>query len=772
MNKVVRLAWISTLLATAGPAMAQGVWSHMLNGRFADMAAAAEANIKSPADETTANLAPLCFALQKIRNYEKMFACVRKLEARIATGDKQHCPIFCFGNGADMTALPATLKAAAHLELGEYREAIEDGQRALSLNNPNGGDGLIPPKGYPIEVLPVLVSASVMIGDKAQAERYLKELEEHDIPLFSPGSFWWRNLRPVALARADLALGKYKEALENLQGESMVLTRALGTVFIGKDIAAVYEIPKFLMRAKAQVEVGNREDAKRTLDTLLDDPRIADQGDIHWLALYERARIAESEGRIGEAIDFYRRAIEIIEKQRASLATEAGKIGFVGDKQTVYERLVALLVAQDRAPEAFEYVERSKARALVDMLASKKDFATSVTDPEKARLILAQLDSADLAARSQHVTAENPGETGIRSLDIARAEIRAAVPDLSTLVTVTAVPPDELRSLVGDQETLIEYYYQGKELYAFVLDRQRLAAFKLNAEGLADEVQSFRRALQDPGSAAWQEGARELHSRLWQPIVSAIGGANIIIVPHGALHYLPFAALQDTEGKLVIDRHGLRFLPSASVLKYLKPPVQQKEGLLLALGNPDLGNAALDLKFAEDEARSVAKLFPQSRLLVRKDASESNLKKAGSVFSRIHFATHGKFQADEPLSSGLYLAKDADNDGILTVSELYSMKLDSDLVTLSACETGLGKVANGDDVVGLTRGFLYAGSRSIVASLWSVDDKATATLMETFYQGLPTLSKREALRASQLKTRETFPHPFFWAAFELTGRED
>jgi CHAT domain-containing protein len=100
------------------------------------------------------------------------------------------------------------------------------------------------------------------------------------------------------------------------------------------------------------------------------------------------------------------------------------------------------------------------------------------------------------------------------------------------------------------------------------------------------------------------------------------------------------------------------------------------------------------------------------------------------------------------------------------------MSLDADLVTLSACETGLGKVNNGDDVVGLTRGFLYAGSRSIISSLWSVDDKSTAVLMTAFYQNLLAADKREALRQAQIKVRGAHPHPFFWAAFQLTGRDD
>ncbi|MBI2509532.1 MAG: CHAT domain-containing protein [Betaproteobacteria bacterium] len=142
------------------------------------------------------------------------------------------------------------------------------------------------------------------------------------------------------------------------------------------------------------------------------------------------------------------------------------------------------------------------------------------------------------------------------------------------------------------------------------------------------------------------------------------------------------------------------------------------------------------------------------------------------MFPRIHLATHGKFQAESPLDSGLMLARDGENDGLLRVGELYSMDLDAELVTLSACETGLGKVDNGDDVVGLTRGFLYAGARSIVASLWSVEDRATAELMKAFYEGLQGAGKRDALRQAQLKTRAAFPHPYFWAAFQLVGRPE
>jgi CHAT domain-containing protein len=205
---------------------------------------------------------------------------------------------------------------------------------------------------------------------------------------------------------------------------------------------------------------------------------------------------------------------------------------------------------------------------------------------------------------------------------------------------------------------------------------------------------------------------------------------------------------------------------------YLRTDHPSKTGKLLALGNPDLGNARFDLPNAQVEAVNVAALFPASRALVRLDASKTAIRELGNGFSILHFATHGKFNADEPLSSGLYLAKGNEADGVLTVGDLYTLRWDTDLVTLSACETGLGKVANGDDVIGLTRGFLYAGARSIVASLWEVDDAATEQLMVSFYRNLETHDKREALRLAQIETRKTYPHPNFWAAFQLVGRAD
>ena len=156
--------------------------------------------------------------------------------------------------------------------------------------------------------------------------------------------------------------------------------------------------------------------------------------------------------------------------------------------------------------------------------------------------------------------------------------------------------------------------------------------------------------------------------------------------------------------------------------------------------------------------------------MLRKEATEEAFKRLAPGFRYIHVASHGEFNASDALQSRLMLVKSDSDDGSLSVGELYGVRLDADLVTLSACETGLGKVLNGDDVLGLTRGFLYAGTSNVAASHWPVDDLATAELMKRFYQnllkGVPML---DALRQAQIEIRREFPHPFYWAAFFLTG---
>ena len=225
---------------------------------------------------------------------------------------------------------------------------------------------------------------------------------------------------------------------------------------------------------------------------------------------------------------------------------------------------------------------------------------------------------------------------------------------------------------------------------------------------------------------------------------------------------------------------------------------------MLAFGNPDLGDPEKNLEFAELEAKEVKAAYPESSVYIRKEATEEKSKALSANHDILHFATHAKLNEDDPLSSAVLLAREDKEDGRLEVREIFGMDLKANLVVLSGCETGLGKLSTGDELVGLTRAFIYAGTPSVVASLWSVDDSSTAHLMASFYRNLKTMSKVEALRQAQLelirgegrsdmltrrgvggigKLGETVKsefvsqdpisistsHPYFWAPFILVG---
>ncbi len=530
---------------------------------------------------------------------------------------------------------------------------------------------------------------------------------------------------------------------------------------------AVEDASNALIYAQSLARVGKTNEARAMLDTLLALPEIRAMGNLYWVALYERSLIALQEGKRAQAIELLQQSVEAIESVRSTISFEAAKIGFAGDKQAVYAALVGALAAAGNWNDAFLIVERAKARALVDLLAQRRELAPPAAVDAKVRELFARASTVDAASG---LPVDDEAVRGVKIVAAARAELASSAPEAASLVSVQRVSIGEIAARIANDETLIDYYRAGDDLYALVLAGTTVKGFKLSAKGLDEEVRSFREALERRDPTAVERG-RPLYDRLIRPLLGDIQGSKLTLSAHGVLHYLPFVALSDGDAFL-IDRFSVRLIPSAATLVYLRADTPNKAGRLLALGNPDLGNARFDLPNAQVEAVSVAAMFPDSKALLRAEASKTAVKELGNGFSILHFATHGKFNADSPLSSGLYLAKGAEADGVLTVSDLYTLRWDVDLVTLSACETGLGKVANGDDVMGLTRGFLYAGARSIVASLWEVDDAATERLMVSFYRNLAGHDKREALRLAQIETRASYPHPAFWAAFQLVGRAD
>ena len=529
---------------------------------------------------------------------------------------------------------------------------------------------------------------------------------------------------------------------------------------------AVEDVSNALIYAESLLRIGKSNEARKMFDTLLALPEIRAMGNLYWVALYERSRIELKDGKSERAIGLLEQSIAAIESVRSTISFEAAKIGFAGDKQVVYAALVGAHAQAGNWQQAFLIAERAKARALVDLLAQRRDLAPPPQVDDKVRELFAQASHDGVVGLPGTETAVR----GIKLVTEARTSLAGTAPESASLVAVQRVAITEIAARLAKDETLIDYYRAGDDLYALLLNGSTVKGVKLSAKGLDEEVRAFRDAIARRDASTGERG-RALYNRLILPIAAEIRGKQLTISPHGVLHYLPFAALSDGK-EYLLDRYSIRLIPSAGTLVYLKTQQASKAGKLLALGNPDLGNPQYDLPGAQTEAIKVVALFPQSRALLRQDASKSSIKELGNGFSILHFAMHGKFDADQPLSSGLYMAKGKEADGVLTVSDLYTLRWDADLITLSACETGLGKIANGDDVIGLSRGFLYAGAGSIVASLWEVDDAATEQLMLSFYRNLNSHDKREALRLAQIKTRKSYPNPTFWAAFQIVGRAD
>lgn len=713
---------------------------------------------------TTRDQHALCYAYSKTKRYTRLLACLDALEGKIRGGDRR---TRLFGL-SDATPAVHIMRSEAFIELGRYPEAIDEASKAVSWLKEDGSDDW----DMMFNALAASSLAQTLSGDEEGGWRTEKELNAIKPSLLSD----YINAKAFALARARMGLKDYRGVIEAIRGDTsfavnVFLDRLVsGSFLTGINNWVWAELPRAFMLNKALLEDGQIAEAKQGFDRLLGIPQVKENGEIYWLLLNDRGRIAEKEGQIEDALKYYRQAIQIVEGQRASINTEASKIGFVGDKQALYGRVIDLARQLNRPLLAFEYIERSKSRALVDLLASREERTPLAARDSNVQIALDKYRSAQESAGVQLPVDMSGSDTGNRRLAVATQaeELRSKDPGLASLVTVSALPASEIQTYIHNDEALIEFFGFGDSLYGIAMNGKDSLVLRFDAKRLDADTREFRTLIQDQ-SAKISSMAISLYGQLIKPFDTIIGTRNLLLVPHGPLHYLPFAALSDGTSVL-IARRNLRFLPSTSVQRYLRPHRKPVPENVLIFGNPDLGDKRLDLPGAEEEAKLLAGLLPGSQILTREKATETSFKKLAGKFNFLHIASHGQFKSDSALDSRLLLAKDGENDGSLTVRELYDLRLDADLVTLSACETGLGKVLGGDDLIGLTRGFLYAGTSNIVASLWEVSDEATAILMKQFYNLMKSgVPKKEALRQAQLLLQKTHPNPDAWAAFYLTG---
>ncbi len=527
--------------------------------------------------------------------------------------------------------------------------------------------------------------------------------------------------------------------------------------------------------AKSLLETDRVDEARERFDVILNYESIPTYRDIYWVSLAERARIAEAEGDIEAAIDLNRQAIEVIESIRSTILTDLGRIGFVADKQDIYANLIALLVQEKQYKLAIEYVERAKGRALVDLLSSKTNFATAPGDSINTPRLF-QTYMAEETELLSDTSVGNPNLFATRRSAQRQAKkiLTQEAPWQALLATVPPLSLDELIDSVSAKETIVGYYTHKGRWMVFVIGYNRSPVIQEIKPGDVEQsVSGFRKVLEEPSnreSQAYLNKAEQLYRSLIGPIEHLLEGSEIVtFLPSGPLFYLPFGALY-TGHEFLVEKYALRVLPNASVLSVLRP-VDKVSQSMLVLGNPYREKEG-DLPFAELESKAVAQLSTGALLLIREKATDVIFRQTSGDYGYIHIASHAEFVETQPLASRLLLSPTGESSGDIYLNDLFNLELDANLVVLSACQTSLSQVANGDELIGLSTGFLYAGTSGIIGSLWQIEDESTAFLMEKFYRRLVEgYTPERALQDAQLTAlaHSQYRHPYYWAAFQFTG---
>ncbi|MEQ8973825.1 MAG: CHAT domain-containing tetratricopeptide repeat protein [Coleofasciculus sp. C1-SOL-03] len=492
----------------------------------------------------------------------------------------------------------------------------------------------------------------------------------------------------------------------------------------------------------------------------------------------------QTQGNMAQAIQFYQQAIELKESIQSEIQVEEFNASFSRQQEDNYERLIKLLWDQGDFQAALNYVERTKARAFLNQLANSRiDFRAGA---DHKLLEQEQALKTEIITLRQHlITLRNRPRNQWDTDTIAKTEnqlasrekddqdlllqIKIQNPETANLITVDVASLSEIKELIDTDTTLVEYFVTEKRTLAFIITKNSFQTVTLNAtrEQLTEEIIRFRE-LADIDKIHPLE-LQNLHDWLIKPLQPYLNTTKIAIVPHSILHYLPFAALTDGN-RYLNDDYALFTLPSASILRYLPEKRKPKTNSLLAIGDARVPGL-FPLNFAQQEVQTIAKLF-NTQPLLGENATETRFWSKAPQSEILHLAVHCEYNTNTPQFSAIRLAGDTENDGRLEIHEIYGLDLTktTNLVVLSGCQTNIGKLSQGDELVGFNRAFIYAGTPTVIASLWNVDDATTGKLMERFYTHWQAgMSKAEALQQAQIEVRKDYPHPYFWAGFSLIG---
>ncbi|HEX4668152.1 MAG TPA: CHAT domain-containing protein [Chthoniobacterales bacterium] len=527
--------------------------------------------------------------------------------------------------------------------------------------------------------------------------------------------------------------------------------------------------------------VAGQTDLPAGLIELVQKEHVLEGGDAR--TLVTRGQFHAMAGEADAALADYVKAADALESDRRKLRDEKSREKFFDDKIVFYYPAISELLQRKRFAEAFALMERSRSRAMADLIFSKKltlaqpDEQTLFAETQRLRAEIADEQKILFTARTRPPDPDlakkiKATEERIAQLEKAERELAAKIakiaPRLRELTVAQPASLERVQEMLRKDGSEMLYYLaldDGLVLWHIAGQSQHARSVFLPRSELKAKVAALRKSVATPDATFDEKTARELFLYLIQPALGWIKGTQLILVPHAELHDLAFAALIAPSGKSLGEMFGLSDAPNAGLLLDLKKGDAIGQARLFAAADPGI-------EAARGEVEGVAAFYPErNKTLVDSLVAESEVKASAGQSDVLHLSVHGKFTPSEPMLSYLQLGKDARDDGRLTAAEMFGLSLGkARLVVLSACETGQAEATPGNEVLGMERALLYAGANNLVLSSWAVDAASTALWMKTFHREAQTKPLAEAARLALIETKKKYPQPYYWAAFRLVGR--
>ena len=478
------------------------------------------------------------------------------------------------------------------------------------------------------------------------------------------------------------------------------------------------------------------------------------------------------------------KGIDSVEKLGKSIFQEDYKIGFQAQYASAQNTIIPVCYKLDKKEEMFGYLERSKSKALLEILSTTdikppetltKDHKQLIQKEEECNSALKQIQMSHIKPSNNQITMDELDKI-IKNREAIYEQIENISPECSDYVSLrrgNASNLCQIQKLVKNQNkktVVIEYFIYQDIIYIFIVSSGEFyieeipfeqEKFNFSFSSYFEEVVNY------PADNNLRQNWLQLSDYLIRPIQKYLNEKELIyFIPYGILHYLPLHALQIND-EPIIKNFDVCYAPSSSVISHCKAKGTNRYNNFISFGTAASDDSEFMKNLFEQEAVDVAKSF-KGKPYCGNNANKITVLEKIKNQDIIHFSCHSFFDTSKPLKSGLLLH----NDEILTAEEIFKLDLNSELITLSACETGLSENKTGDELIGLTRALLYAGTPSVVVSLWSVHAIATKEFMIDFYKNLQNGQKKSsALKNAQLKLMENpkYSHPFYWAPFILVG---